>query len=296
MSVSDRPSPSAFAYDPWPNQFQALTQATAPGAVRQILAAMSPGSLLKTALEFPAGFSLISAYLDALSELSATASSRIDDAPLSCLCSLALLCMSVYKAMVSATPVTETFDIWVSSSIQIDASRLLERFRLRFIDIRFLLTATGAIIAGSAMLALITTAPAFLPGDLDFFTEYGGTTPVIGFLKVAAGYAHSSGAFFQAWLIALSQIRGRIGHSPVRCRKWYRRRIHSPRACFGHEDQRCREYQRQPTLHSRVLSFYPRLRSLAGEWDLACVPRSDGSRDCDHHTEASSAPRDPCEQ
>ncbi|KAJ7494792.1 hypothetical protein B0H11DRAFT_1626649, partial [Mycena galericulata] len=69
---------------------------------------------------------------------------------------------------------------------------ILARFHLRFIDVRLLLSATGAIISGSAVLALITSGPPFDPGDLDFFTQHGGSAPILSFLRVAAGYKQIS--------------------------------------------------------------------------------------------------------
>ncbi|KAJ7432790.1 hypothetical protein B0H11DRAFT_2260137 [Mycena galericulata] len=77
-------------------------------------------------------------------------------------------------------------------ALQDDATQLLARFHLRFLDIRFLLCATNSIISGSAVLALLTSPPTFEPGDLDFFTSYGGGGAVVQFLASAAGYKVSS--------------------------------------------------------------------------------------------------------
>ncbi|KAJ7893234.1 hypothetical protein B0H13DRAFT_1886480 [Mycena leptocephala] len=76
----------------------------------------------------------------------------------------------------------------VSTALRSTATLLLWRFKLRFADVRLLLTATVSLISGSTVAALACPEPTFAPGDLDFFTPSGRGRLVVDFLASAAAY------------------------------------------------------------------------------------------------------------
>jgi hypothetical protein len=76
--------------------------------------------------------------------------------------------------------------VLVADTLQRDAVRILSKFRLDFSHVRLLLTATGCVISGSAMTALVTRS--FEPADLDFFTGSGQGAAVVAFIALAGPY------------------------------------------------------------------------------------------------------------
>ncbi|KAJ7033481.1 hypothetical protein C8F04DRAFT_1260992 [Mycena alexandri] len=76
----------------------------------------------------------------------------------------------------------------VSESLRVSAAQILLRFRLRFAEVRLMLTATGSAICGSALPAILKTSPLFDPGDLDFAAAFGQGPRVVDFLILAGAY------------------------------------------------------------------------------------------------------------
>ncbi|KAJ6501539.1 hypothetical protein C8R47DRAFT_1067866 [Mycena vitilis] len=76
----------------------------------------------------------------------------------------------------------------VAQSLQDDATCILRPFGLRFCDVRLMQTATGAIVAGSAVTALVQNVAGFHPGDLDFLVGLGRGRKVVAFLAFAGSY------------------------------------------------------------------------------------------------------------
>ncbi|KAJ7433008.1 hypothetical protein B0H11DRAFT_2259792 [Mycena galericulata] len=81
----------------------------------------------------------------------------------------------------------------VAVAVQDKATELLVRFHLRFTDVRLLLSATGAIISGSAGLALITAGAYFEPGDLDFFAITGAARLLYKQISITGPYDFAKG-------------------------------------------------------------------------------------------------------
>jgi hypothetical protein len=74
----------------------------------------------------------------------------------------------------------------VSSAMRDVVSAILERFDLRFNEIRLMQTATGAVIAGSTIAAFL--AP-FDPNDIDVYTGKGEGFCVVRYLEKGGKYA-----------------------------------------------------------------------------------------------------------
>ncbi|KAK7049035.1 hypothetical protein R3P38DRAFT_2764901 [Favolaschia claudopus] len=68
------------------------------------------------------------------------------------------------------------------------ATKLLNRFRLRFDDVRLLLTATGCAITGSSIVSLARPDLRVVPNDLDVMTGRGKGPAVADFFSLAACY------------------------------------------------------------------------------------------------------------
>ncbi|KAJ7623952.1 hypothetical protein DFH06DRAFT_1008818 [Mycena polygramma] len=76
----------------------------------------------------------------------------------------------------------------VAEALQAAAVRVLAPFKLRFSDIRLLLTATGSIISGSVVAALAKSGATFEPADLDFLCANRGGQTAVHFLERAGHY------------------------------------------------------------------------------------------------------------
>ncbi|KAJ7492991.1 hypothetical protein B0H11DRAFT_2228318 [Mycena galericulata] len=85
-----------------------------------------------------------------------------------------------------------SFATLASRALQDRAGDILKRFHLRFSEVRLLLTATKAVIAGSSVLAALSCVDISEPGDLDFFVKLGDGDVVVAFLNHAAGYREVS--------------------------------------------------------------------------------------------------------
>ncbi|KAJ6495751.1 hypothetical protein C8R47DRAFT_1213229 [Mycena vitilis] len=79
----------------------------------------------------------------------------------------------------------------VAQSLQDDAARILRPFGLRFCDVRLMQTATGAVVGGSVVTALVLNLAGFQPGDLDFLVGLGRGRKVVAFLAFAGRYRKS---------------------------------------------------------------------------------------------------------
>lgn len=62
----------------------------------------------------------------------------------------------------------------VAATLQAAATDILVKFDLRFSEVRLMLAATGSLISGSTVAALVGPPPAFSPTDLDVYTPRGG--------------------------------------------------------------------------------------------------------------------------
>ncbi|KAJ7131651.1 hypothetical protein C8R43DRAFT_1133598 [Mycena crocata] len=80
----------------------------------------------------------------------------------------------------------------VAEALQTEAASVLSRFHLRFGEIRLMMAATGAIVSGSTITALLRSDNAFIPSDLDFFTGAHQGYDVVQFLKKAGRYKITS--------------------------------------------------------------------------------------------------------
>ncbi|KAJ7671029.1 hypothetical protein B0H17DRAFT_1209176 [Mycena rosella] len=75
-----------------------------------------------------------------------------------------------------------------SVALEVKATRILSLFDLRFCDIRIMQSATGTVISGSVISALVMSGAPFVPGDLDFFTAKSRGFEVMLFLTRSGQY------------------------------------------------------------------------------------------------------------
>ncbi|KAJ7446253.1 hypothetical protein B0H11DRAFT_2249067 [Mycena galericulata] len=195
-----------LARDTWESQVFALQHSSDAWASRTILSTMTPMDLVETALHSQSMFRVVTEYLNFLSSNAFDDAEFTDDEggsddeeaeemppaeqyfgipPEITLRILSGLDFADQLRVARSSRLGAGF---AAVSFQDRASRLLDRFRLRFVDIRLLLAATGAIISGSTVVALLHSGTSFQPGDLDFFTRDRGGYIVVQFLAAAAGY------------------------------------------------------------------------------------------------------------
>ncbi|KAK7012726.1 hypothetical protein R3P38DRAFT_3209585 [Favolaschia claudopus] len=79
------------------------------------------------------------------------------------------------------------------SLLELTATKLLARFRLRFDDVRLLLTASQCAIVGSSVLHVAHPDLSVVPGSLDVVTACGQGPAIADFFILAASYAVIAG-------------------------------------------------------------------------------------------------------
>ncbi|KAK6992615.1 hypothetical protein R3P38DRAFT_3225368 [Favolaschia claudopus] len=79
------------------------------------------------------------------------------------------------------------------SLLELTATKLLARFRLRFDDVRLLLTASQCAIVGSSVLHVAHPNLSVVPGNLDVVTACGQGPAIADFFILAASYAVIAG-------------------------------------------------------------------------------------------------------
>ncbi|KAJ7752678.1 hypothetical protein B0H16DRAFT_1723601 [Mycena metata] len=94
----------------------------------------------------------------------------------------------------------------VSQALRQSAVEILLRFRLRFEEVQLMLTATGSIICGSAVPALLKAPPSFEPGDLDFAAASGQGAFVVDFLIIAGGYKITKNAVDYSRMAGINKL------------------------------------------------------------------------------------------
>ncbi|KAJ7436315.1 hypothetical protein B0H11DRAFT_1936821 [Mycena galericulata] len=200
-----------LAHENWESQVLALQQSPGAVASRTILSTMTPMDLVATALRSHSMFRLIAEYLNFMSSNAVDDAEFTDDEDVSDDEETGEVLHAeqdfgipaeLTLRILSGLDITDQLRVAHSSrhgtslaavSLQDRASRLLDAFGLRFLDVRLLLAGTGAIISGSAVVALLQSArTSFQPTDLDFFTCHEGGYIVARFLSAAAGYKQIS--------------------------------------------------------------------------------------------------------
>ncbi|KAJ7502473.1 hypothetical protein B0H11DRAFT_1907049 [Mycena galericulata] len=203
-----------LAHDTWESQVLALQQSPGAVASRTILSTMTPMDLVATALRSRSMFRVIVEYLNFMSSNAVDDAEFTDDEDGSDDEETERILHTeqgfgipaeLTLRILSGLDIADQLRVARSSrhgtalaavSLQDRASHLLGAFNLRFIDVRLLLAATGAVISGSAVVALLQPPrTSFQPADLDFFTCNDGGYIVARFLSAAAGSSYRQISF-----------------------------------------------------------------------------------------------------